>query len=209
MKVPSFSRHSGPTATRDDNRDGVPGNPPGGLPDRPRAQADDRLGFRSGPAYPGDEPTTQRIRTGRDDTRDDLPRVPASGSAAVPEHQPGDGRDRTPPPVAGPRPRASLLATLSLIVGVAAALFVVSGALAGYGIALGAFAVVLALGGIWATRRRHVAGKSDALLGLILGLGAMALGVLAFTGALSWLGTDTDTVGQLRQWLDAQFVDRF
>jgi hypothetical protein len=102
-----------------------------------------------------------------------------------------------------------MLATLSLIFGVAAGLFVLTGALAGYGIGLGGVALLLAIGGISATGRRHVAGKTDALIGLVLGLGAVVLGILALTGSLSWLTTDTDTVARVREWLDSQFIDRF
>ena len=111
--------------------------------------------------------------------------------------------------VGGPRPRASLFATLSLILGVAAALFVLSGALAGYGIALGALAALLSFVGLSATSKRHVAGKADALLGLLLGLGAAGLGVLAVTGQFDWPNTDADTVQRFRDWLDTQTVDRF
>ncbi|MEU4379381.1 thrombospondin [Micromonospora echinofusca] len=124
----------------------------------------------------------------------------------------GDGvADREPerPVVAGPKPRASLLATLGLIVGVAGALFVLTGALAGYGIALGAVGAVLAVFGLMATRRRHIAGKTDALLGIALGLGAVVLGVLAMTGQFDWPTTDGDWVQRFREWLDSQFVDRF
>jgi hypothetical protein len=102
-----------------------------------------------------------------------------------------------------------MLATLSLIVGVAAAAFVLTGVLAGYGIALGGLAVLLAIGGVSATARRHVAGKSDALIGLVLGLGAIVVGVIAMTGQFGWPSTDGDTVVQFREWLDSQFVDRF
>jgi hypothetical protein len=105
--------------------------------------------------------------------------------------------------------RASVLATLGLVVGVAAALSVLTGVLAGYGLALGVVGLLLSLGGLSATGRRHVAGKSDAVLGVVLSVGAMIVGALALTGALSWLTTETDKVEQLRQWLDAQFVDRF
>jgi hypothetical protein len=113
------------------------------------------------------------------------------------------------PVVTGPRPRASLLATASLVVGVAAAMFVLSGVLAGYGIALGVLALVLAIAGVSATGRRHVAGKTDALIGLALGLGAVVLGILVLTGSLSWLTMDTQPVNGFRQWLDAQFANRF
>jgi hypothetical protein len=118
--------------------------------------------------------------------------------------------ERAAPPVpAGPRPRASLLATLSLIAGVAAALLVLSGALAGYGVALGVLTLILAVAGISATRRRHVAGKADAIIGLVLGLGAVVVGVLALTGSLSWLTLDTTPVTNARRWLDATFIHGF
>ena len=35
------------------------------------------------------------------------------------------------------------------------------------------------------------------------------VGVLALTGQLNWLGTDVQPVNNLREWLDAQFANRF
>ncbi|GAA0540671.1 hypothetical protein GCM10010172_22440 [Paractinoplanes ferrugineus] len=113
------------------------------------------------------------------------------------------------PVVTGPKPRASLLATLGLILGVASILLVLSGPLLGYGIGVAGLALILSLGGLRATGKRHVAGKSDALLGTVLSLGAIVLGVLALTGSLSWLGTDLQPVNTLREWLDSQFLNRF
>ncbi len=107
------------------------------------------------------------------------------------------------------KPRASLMATLGLILGVVSALLVLSGPLLGYGIVLAVLALVVSLAGVFATRRRHVAGKSDALIGMVLSLAAIVVGVLALTGSLSWLGTDMQPVDSLREWLDARFVDRF
>ncbi|MFY1668382.1 thrombospondin [Plantactinospora sp. WMMB334] len=109
----------------------------------------------------------------------------------------------------GPRPRASMLATLSLVFGVAAAAFVLAGALAGYGIALGVIALLLGVSGVSATARRHVAGKTDALIGIVLGVGAVVVAVLAMTGQFEWPTTDGDVVVRFREWLDSQFVDRF
>lgn len=114
-----------------------------------------------------------------------------------------------PPVTRGPKPRASLLATLGLIVSVVGALFVLSGTLAGYGIGLGAAGAVLSVLGLMATRRRHVAGKTDALFGILIGLAAVVIGVLAMTGQFAWPTTDGDWVQRLREWLDSQFVDRF
>jgi hypothetical protein len=109
----------------------------------------------------------------------------------------------------GPKPRASLLATLGLIGSVAAALLVLSGPLLPYGIGLAVLALILSVSGMHATGRRHVAGKTDALIGMVLSLAAIVVGVLALTGSLSWLGIDTQPVATLRQWLDAQTVNRF
>lgn len=103
----------------------------------------------------------------------------------------------------GPRPRASFLATLSLIVGVVAAAAVATGQLAGPGIALGVLAALIAATGIAATGSRYVAGKGDALLGLLLGLAAVVFGVLMVTGAVTWLSASADHVGDLHHWLQA------
>jgi hypothetical protein len=113
------------------------------------------------------------------------------------------------PVAAGPKPRASLLATLGLIGGVAAALLVLSGPLLPYGIGLAVLALILSVSGMHATGRRHVAGKTDALIGMVLSLAAIVVGVLALTGSLPWLGTNMQPVTDLRQWLDTQTVNRF
>ncbi|WP_406041306.1 DMT family transporter [Micromonospora sp. NBC_00898] len=115
----------------------------------------------------------------------------------------------TAPVAVGPRPRASLLATLGLIVSVVGALFVLTGTLAGYGVGLGAVGAVLAVLGLIATRRRHVAGKLDALIGITVGLAAVVLGVVALTGRFDWPTTDGDWVGRFREWLDSQFAGLF
>jgi hypothetical protein len=127
-----------------------------------------------------------------------------------------DGRPVTAEPKVGDvpvrddrKPRSSLLATLGLIFSVASALLVLSGPLLGYGIGLAVLALILSLGGISATGNRHVSGKTDALIGMVLSLGAIVVGVLALTGSLSWLGTDMHPVTSLREWLDTQFVHRF
>ena len=101
----------------------------------------------------------------------------------------------------GPRPRSSLFATLSLIVGVIAVVAVFTGMLADAGVGLGIVAAVLSIGGLSATRRRHVAGRFDAMLGLVLGLAAIMIGILAITNSLSWLSLDTDTIPPVRDWL--------
>ncbi|MEU7610474.1 thrombospondin [Micromonospora sp. NPDC049204] len=143
------------------------------------------------------DPTTRRPEP-TDGLTTDRPADPTPG-ATTPE----------PPVTRGPKPRASLLATLGLIVSVVGAMFVLTGTLAGYGIGVGAFGAVLAVLGLMATRRRHVAGKTDALFGVLIGLAAVVIGVLAMTGQFDWPTTDGDWVQRFREWLDSQFVDRF
>lgn len=213
VRIPSLSRRTGasstptpaPAPTRDENRDGriderdTRSFPPVTNTALGADRASDRATYRSASAESATvtKPETDRPRTDRP-TVDDRP------TGVEPA-------DREPAPVApaGPRPRASVLATFGLVTGVAAALLVLSGTLAGYGIALGVLASLAAIAGISATARRHVAGKSDALLGLAFGLGAVIVGILAMTGQFAWPTTDGETIQRFREWLDAQFVDRF
>ena len=133
-------------------------------------------------------------------------RTAAATTAATAERKPVTvGRDGTEEMVlAGPRPRASVWATLSLIIGLLSLLTVFTGVLAGPGVGLGLLAAFAAIGGISATSRRHVAGKGDAMLGLLLGLAAIVVGTLTLTGNLPWLNTDTDHVMRVRDWMDAR-----
>ncbi|WP_174533693.1 DUF4190 domain-containing protein [Micromonospora chalcea] len=163
-------------------------------------------------AAPATERTTDLDRDGRPD-RTDLDRdgrtdLDRDGRPDGTDTD-GDGRVDRPEPYTTKRPRASLLATLGLIVSVVGALFVLSGTLAGYGIGVGAAGAVLAVLGLIATRRRHVAGKTDALIGIAVGLAAVVLGIVAMTGQFDWPTTDGDWVGRFREWLDSQFGNWF
>ncbi|MGY4684958.1 thrombospondin [Micromonospora aurantiaca (nom. illeg.)] len=155
-------------------------------------------------AAPAAERTVDLDRDGRPD-RTDLDRDGRPDGTDTDR----DGRMDRPEPYTTKRPRASLLATLGLIVSVVGALFVLSGTLAGYGIGVGAVGAVLAVLGLIATRRRHVAGKTDALIGIAVGLAAVVLGIVAMTGQFDWPTTDGDWVGRFREWLDSQFGNWF
>ncbi|MFI7249162.1 thrombospondin [Micromonospora chalcea] len=173
-----------------------------------RVDADTRTApvtdVRTAGAAPVAERTVDLDRDGRPD-RTDLDRDGRPDGTDTD----GDGRVDRPEPYTTKRPRASLLATLGLIVSVVGALFVLSGTLAGYGIGVGAAGAVLAVLGLIATRRRHVAGKTDALIGIAVGLAAVVLGVVAMTGQFDWPTTDGDWVGRFREWLDSQFANWF
>jgi hypothetical protein len=208
VRIPTFSRQSN-TTTEDDSptvanstTPPVRGrtDPP---PPPPRAA--------SSVARPTEATTTEFTTPKVDD------RATANRDANVDLAKPRTDRARVDagrteervPVVAGPKPRSSLLATFGLIFGVASALLVLSGPLLGYGVGVAGLALVLSLAGIHATGRRHVAGKTDALIGMVLALGAIVVGVLALTGSLSWAGTDIHPVTNLRAWLDTQFGNRF
>jgi hypothetical protein len=208
VRIPTFSRQTETPDTPADDRPTVAATPV-------RARRDDEpttrdLGESKLPPMPAatsryDEPpappaaVTKRTEADRATAVDD-----ATTSRPV-GNEPGVAE----PGVRGPKPRASLLATLGLILGVVGALLVLSGPLLGYGIVVAAVALILSLAGIHATGKRHVAGKTDALIGMVLALGAIVVGVLALTGSLNWLGTDMQPVNSFRQWLDTQFVNRF
>lgn len=237
-RIPSLRRTEtapAPAPAPDENRDGRPddrdrrtGSDPVTETRTYRSRATAESADRDGD---GRTATIDRDRTDRDRTDQvsadrPVPEQPAkerpvrerpgtaTGTARPVTDRPGptsDGRAGRDSEIAvspGPKPRASLLATIGLITGVASALLVLTGTLAGYGLGLGVLASLLSIAGISATGRRHVAGKSDALIGLALGLGAMIVGILALTGQFAWPSTDADTVQRFREWLDSQFVDR-
>lgn len=210
MRLPTFSRQTG-ADTAEDERSTVANG--GTTSVRGRHDASVKA--------PSDATTTHFTTAGAAADRADVKadraeakaeRAEARADTAVADRTPvAEKRDteRHDTVPAGPKPRASLLATLGLVLAVASALLVLSGPLLGYGIGVAVLALILSLSGIHATGKRHVAGKSDALLGMVLSLAAIVVGVLALTGSLSWLGTDMQPVNSTREWLDAQFANRF
>jgi len=207
VRIPTFSRQSGTTDTPDTERtstEGTATEPPARAvpPVRPRPEATTAdLSPAAKPAEPVPAPAPRTAPPPQ-------PTV-TRRAGAEPVTEPLAPVTARTPVIAGPKPRASLLATLGLILGVASALLVLSGPLLGYGIGVAGLSLVLSLAGIHATGKRHIAGKGDALIGMVLSLGAIVVGVLALTGSLSWLGTDMHPVTSLRHWLDAQFTHRF
>jgi hypothetical protein len=216
VRIPTFSRQS-------DTNDAAEA-------DRPAATGSTASPVRA--RRDGDETTVTDLPPApRRESRTNLPPAPPPPTVTPPPANPPTVTRRTeseraaslddtadlrkpvsePTPVqpVGPKPRSSMLATLGLIFAVAAALLVLSGPLLGYGIGVAVVALILSLSGVHATGKRHVAGKTDALIGMVLSLAAIVVGVLALTGSLSWLGTDMQPVNTFRQWLDAQFVNRF
>jgi hypothetical protein len=200
VRIPTFSRHS----DTDTDEPTTVATGTNAAPIEPRHTRDDEPTLTDG----------QVVRDERAAARDDRDAANRDANVAPPfANAPVHAKERVveekTPVVAGPRPRASLLATLGLILGVVGALLVLSGPLLGYGIGVSVLALILSLGGISATGKRHVAGRLDAVLGMLLALAAIVVGVLALTGSLSWLGTDTHPVDSVRHWLDVNTVNRF
>jgi hypothetical protein len=203
VRIPTFSRQ-----TESETPDTERPTPSGTVTDTRTTET------RTTPVQPRQELRTDEPKTA------ELPPQPARADRTMPPPPPpstvsrpvfpkDDPDTEKTPVVAGPKPRASLLATLGLICGVAAVLLVLSGPLLGWGVGVAGLGLILSLGGIRATGKRHVAGKTDALIGMVLSLGAIVLGVLALTGSLTWLGTDHNSVPAVRDWLDTHTVNRF
>jgi hypothetical protein len=103
------------------------------------------------------------------------------------------------------RARASLLATLALMVGLTSVYAALTGRLAPAAVVLGVLGLLLSFGGLTASGKPRVAGGGTAMFALVLSVAGAVLGVLAITGATPWLDSDVDQVAKLRDWLDAQF----
>jgi len=175
-----------------------------------RVQTDDRSTSRKMPAFLGrrgstDDETTQDATPSRTTSR------MAAGGTTVKDRTAErvvTGRPTTTEPdtVVEPTPWAHVsgMATLSLILGVAALAATLTGLLAVEGVALGVIGGAVAAGGLVGASRRGVTGHSLAFLGLVTSLGAILLGILAITGELSWLDSKTDEVARAHDWLLAQ-----
>ena len=224
MRYPTFSRQSG-TDNGDERTaagNATPGREPTGTPapgagvagptDANTSRWDSTDRNVREPNGPADAPTAPQPAVGNMYGTPPAPAAPTphTGQAPIaPDERTARHAEDRPPVIAGPKPRASFLATLGLIFAVVSAMLVLSGPLLGYGIGVAVLALILSLSGIHATGRRHVAGKTDALIGMFVSLAAIVVGVLALTGSLSWLGTDMQPVQSVRDWLDANIVDRF
>jgi hypothetical protein len=168
----------------------------------------------SRPVSPGD---TAPVRERREDraTRAEVRRAEAERAEAERAEAnraeadratagPTAAEERAERVLAGPRPRSSGLATIALVLAVLAAAAVATGVLAAPGLALGVLATLFGVGGVSATGRRHVAGRSEALFAVVLGLASVVFAILALTDALSWLSSNTNEVTRLRDWLNDQ-----
>jgi hypothetical protein len=96
----------------------------------------------------------------------------------------------------------SAMATLSLIVGTLAVAATFTGLLAPLGFAGGVLAVLIGLLALAAVRRPAVTGHTLVMLGILFGVVAIALSLLAINDSLSWLSNKTDEVSTVHTWLN-------
>jgi len=101
--------------------------------------------------------------------------------------------------------RVGAAATLSLIAGTLAIAATLTGVLAPIGFVAGIIAVLLGVLAFYEVRRPGVTGHSLVGLGVLFGLVAIVLSVLAMTGAVSWLSNKTDEIAVLHNWLNNHF----
>lgn len=102
---------------------------------------------------------------------------------------------------------ATVVTTLGLVVSVAAALFVLTGLLAWYGVGLAIIGLLMSMVGLLTSSRRPRRARFDALLGTAVAAASLLLGALVITDVLPWLNTGTDTVSSLRGWIDNNLRD--
>jgi hypothetical protein len=111
------------------------------------------------------------------------------------------GAADTVPLVAPYRVRVAPMAVVSLILGVIAVCATLTGLLAAVGVVIGALAAAAAVTGLLGARRYDRTGRGLAVIGLVCGMGAATIAVLAIGGHLSWLSSHRDEVGQVYDWL--------
>lgn len=132
----------------------------------------------------------------------------------IPAIIPGDWEyvaEPEPETEAPQRIRVSIAATLGLVVGVVGLCAVLTGLLVPVGFGLGAAGTLLSLAGVAGTARASVNGLGVALLGLLFGVGALALAMLVSAGEVGWLGAGTDEIARWHAWLVAHWpwLNRF
>lgn len=121
------------------------------------------------------------------------------------DHDGVDDRTQTrPTPRPKIRARASLMATIALMVGLTSVYAALSGRLAPVAVALGVLGLLLSFAGMSASGRPRIAGGGLSAFALLLSVAGAVLGVLAIYGSVSWLDSDVDQVSRLRDWLDTQ-----
>ena len=110
----------------------------------------------------------------------------------------------TVPLVVPYRARVAPMAAISLVLGVVAVCATLTGLLAPAGVVAGVLATVAGVAGLARKRRYDRTGRGLAAFGVLLGIAAAVVGVLAISGQLSWLSSRSNEVAQVHDWLVAR-----
>jgi hypothetical protein len=121
----------------------------------------------------------------------------AEGLAAADYEWPG-GFSTEPVTV---RNRLSSSAAVGAVLVVVALCITLTGLMAPEGLALAIIAVMCCLFGVAVTQRPWMTGSGLAGFGLLCGLAAVVLAVLAMVDGLSWLNSGVDEVGRWHSWV--------
>lgn len=95
------------------------------------------------------------------------------------------------------------MATLSLIAGTLAVAATLTGLLAPIGFAVGVLAVLFGILALFGVQRAGVTGHGLVGLGLLFGVVAIVVSVLAMSHSVSWISNRTDEIAVLHNWLNS------
>jgi hypothetical protein len=111
------------------------------------------------------------------------------------------GQYRAQPTVVAERPRMSVSAGIGTVLSVAGACLSATGLLAPEGLVIGLVGVAFCVVGLAAGGEDGVTGRGLAVFGLLCGIAAMAIAVVAFTHRYYWPNSEVDEVAALHDWL--------
>jgi hypothetical protein len=208
---------SSPDGTRSEGRVAGPADRPDDTASMPRADqtVEDRTGRVSSEPVVTEPVVTEPVVTEPVVTEPAAEQREADAAREAADEQAANDRTETLPagepvtepvsePVADTKRWAhvSAMAMLSLIVGTLAVAATLTGLLAPIGFAAGVLAILIGIIALYAVRRPGVTGHTLVGLGVLFGLVAIVLSVLAMNDSLSWLSSKTDEVATVHTWLN-------
>jgi hypothetical protein len=169
------------------------------LVDEKTAEAREDEAAREGAEEQAESDNTQRISTRPVVTTAPPPVVTEPDVVEEPVAEPVEE------PVKTGWAHVSLTASLSLVIGTLAIAATLTGLLAPLGFAAGILAVLLGFAALVGVRRNNVTGHGLMVFGIVFGLIAVVLSMLAMGGQLSWLSNKTDEIATVHTWLNDHF----
>jgi hypothetical protein len=195
---------SSPDGTRSDARVAGSADRPDDTAPMPRANqvVEDRTGRLSTEPVVTERAAEEREASAAREAADE--QAANDRTETLPAREPVTEPEPVPEPVADTKRWAhvSAMAMLSLIVGTLAVAATLTGLLAPLGFAGGVLAILIGIVALYAVRRPGVTGHTLVGLGVLFGLVAIVLSVLAMNDSVSWLSSKTDEVATVHTWLN-------